>query len=288
MVLLGPDVSHYQSGFNFAQAAAEGMSFAIGKVSQGSGMRDTQWPKTRDQARAAGLILAGYHFLDTSSAAAQAANCASWIGDKSIPIALDWETGGGNFANLAAVLKAFRTAGLNVRLIYTGAWYWSAVGSPDMTSLGLPVWKSRYPTTTPGSPSALYAKVPASYWAGVGGLDTKLLQFTDHAQIAGMQVDCSAFNGTRDELAALLGSTPTEDDDMFTDADRAVLNENNRILRDIWQQLAGPGAEPGEFVGWEAFPGGSVNPDGTPVKATLVDFGRQADVDLTGLRAPKP
>lgn len=71
---------------------------------------------------------------------------------------------------------------------------------------------------------------------------------------------------------------PQEDDDMFTDADRKILNENNRILRDIWQQLAGPGAKPGEFVGWPPFENGSGKP------RTLVDYGRSSDVQLESLR----
>lgn len=212
MVLFGPDLSHYQAGFDFKRAAAEGMQFCVGKISQGAGMKDTQWPKTRDQGRAAGLIVIGYHYIDGTSPDAQAANCAAWIGDKTIPVALDWEAGGGNYAHLAAVTAACRKAGLNVRLVYTGAWYWQPQGSPDLRPLGLALWKSRYPSTAPGSPTGLYAKVPASYWAGLGGLDTALLQFTDHAAIAGMSTDCSAFNGTRDQLTALLGGTPSEDD----------------------------------------------------------------------------
>lgn len=72
---------------------------------------------------------------------------------------------------------------------------------------------------------------------------------------------------------------PPVEDDMFTDADRKVLLENNRILRDIWQQLAGPGAGPGEFTGWPP------NATGSGAPRTLVDYGRQADVQLEALKA---
>ncbi len=283
MVLFGPDVSHYQAGIDLKRAAAEGHSFVIGKISQGSTFADSQWPKTRDQGRAAGLIVIGYHYVDTSNPDQQAATCARAIGDKSIPVALDWESGGGNFSNLAAVAAAFRRAGLNVRLVYTGAWYWQQVGSPDMRSLGLPLWKSRYPTTAPGSPSALYAKVPASYWAPVGGLETKLLQFTDHASVAGMSVDCSAFNGTREQLLELLGATtpaPAPEDDTMTDADRQMLKDVHDalpMLRDIWAQLAGQDAKPGEFTGWPTWDGGSGE------KLTLVDYARRNNVQVTAL-----
>lgn len=284
MVLFGPDISHYQSGFDFTRAAADGMQFCVGKISQGSSFKDTQWPKTRDQGRAAGLIVIGYHYIDTTNPDAQAATCASHIGDKSIPVALDWERGGGTIRTLTAVLDAFRRAGLNVRLLYTGGWYHSEVGSPPLQQLGLALWKSRYPTANPGIPSALYTKVPTSYWASLGGLDTKLLQFTDRASIAGMSVDCSAFRGTRDELAALISTTstpPAQEDDM-TDEDRAMLTEVRDLLRWVWSQLAGDGAKPFEFTGWPTLDGG------TGEKLTLVDFMRRANVQLEALRVPKP
>lgn len=210
-MLLGPDISHYESGISLQAIASESLGFVIGKCSQGSSSRDPQWPLTRDQGKAAGLIVAAYHYVDTSNADRQAANCA-WIGDKSTPIALDWEAGGGNWANLLAVLAAFRRAGLNVRLLYTNPGYWEAQGAPDMSGTGLALWKSRYPYPNSGTPSALFANVPTDYWAPMGGLETRLLQFTEAAIVAGMVTDCSAFHGTADELAALLGTTIGGDD----------------------------------------------------------------------------
>jgi len=286
MVLFGPDVSHYQSGIDLKRAAAEGHSFVIGKVSEGSSFKDPQWPKTRDQGKAAGLIVIGYHYLTTDSATAQAANCAAAIGDKSTPIALDWEDRGGNYANVLAVLKAFRAAGLNVRLLYTGSWYWQPQGSPNLTGTGLALWKSRYPTTNPGAPAALYAKVPANYWDGLGSLPTSLLQFTDHASVAGISSDCSAFRGTRDQLAALLGigsPAPTQgDDDMFTDDDRDKLAQATSVLDGIWSQLAGEGAAPGQFTGWPRFtPADAAQRAGKPL--TAVDYLRVADAQSGGV-----
>jgi hypothetical protein len=211
VTIFGPDLSHYQDGVDLARVAAEGHVFVIGKVSQGSGSRDPLWPRWRDGAREHGLLLAGYHYIDTSDPARQAANCAGWVGDRSIPLALDWEQGGGNWANFLAVLAAFRAAGLHVALAYCPRWYWQQQGSPDMSKAGLPLWSSRYPTTQPGAPAALYRAVTDAHWAGYGGLPVGLLQFSEAAQIAGHTTDCSAFNGTRDQLAALLGGGPPSD-----------------------------------------------------------------------------
>jgi GH25 family lysozyme M1 (1,4-beta-N-acetylmuramidase) len=231
VTIFGPDISHWQSGFDVARAAQEGCEFIIGKVSEGSGFRDPQWPKTRDAAHQAGLLLVGYHYVTTEDPAKQAALCASWLGDRSIPLALDWEDRGGNGANLLRVLKAFRDAGLNMRLIYTGHWYWQEQGSPDLSAAGLPLWSSRYPNANVAAPAALYPRVPTSYWSGFGGLQTALLQFSKTASIAGAKCDVSAFRGTRDELAALLGGTaPDQQEDDMTDEDR-------KMLREVHEQL---------------------------------------------------
>lgn len=227
-VLFGPDLSHYQAGIDIARIASDGSSFIIGKISQGTGYRDLNWPTVRDHGRVAGLVVIGYHYITGDPPAAQAALCASYIGDKAIPVALDWESGGGNFAHLVSVLAAFRAAGLNVRLLYTGAWYWAQVGSPDMRSLGLPLWSSHYPSAAGGSPTALYQNVGPAHWAGYGGLSTALLQFTDRATIAGRAVDCSAFAGTRDELIALL--TPGGDD-VTPDQAQQLADIHDRVCR---------------------------------------------------------
>lgn len=258
-LLLGPDCSHYQSGIDLTKVASEGHSFVIGKVSQGSSSRDPQWPLTRDQGKAAGLLVAAYHYVDTSNADRQAANCAGWIGDKTIPIALDWEAGGGNWANLLAVLAAFRRAGLNVRLLYTGPGYWQAQGSPDMSGTGLALWKAHYPSTVTGTPSGLYANVPQSFWAPMGGLETRLLQFAETALVAGMTTDCSAFLGTRDELAALLGITGGD----------PLTPEEHQMLADLHDRVARVET---------AWAGGYTDDKNTPYDVFM--YGKRTNVEL--------
>lgn len=203
-LLFGIDVSGYQPAIDLARAAREGVTFVIAKVSQGAGYRSPAWPGQRDRARAAGLLLAGYHYITGDPAAAQAANCRAALGaDTGMPLALDWENNGGTWANFTAVLAAFRAAGLNVRLAYAPRWYWQQQGSPDMRTASLPLWSSRY-VTGAGTPAQLYPQVTPDQWAGYGGAPVALVQFTDNAQVAGTQVDASAFRGTRDQLVALL------------------------------------------------------------------------------------
>jgi hypothetical protein len=64
MPLFGIDTSHYQAGMNYRQVAAEGLTFVVGKVSEGAGFRDPQWvatPRSGPGGGAAGRGLPLHH-----------------------------------------------------------------------------------------------------------------------------------------------------------------------------------------------------------------------------------
>ncbi len=242
MVIFGPDLSHWQSDVDLATVAAEGCRFVICKVSQGTNSRDPAWPGFRDDARKAGLILAGFHMITGESAAAQAVNCKAALGDTTIPLALDWEQSGGSgdWSNFLAVLEAFRAAGLQVRLAYCPRWFWQQQGSPDMRAAGLPLWASRYVSSAAAAPAVMYPAVRDEQWTGYGGLQVALLQFTDRAYIAGKAIDCSAYRGTEQQLRDLLyppAQNPGADDvqlsdripDLYTDGPTDTLTVGDTI-----------------------------------------------------------
>lgn len=81
-------------------------------------------------------------------------------------------------------------------------------------------------------------------------------------------------------------STPTtsHEDEELTPEEHAMLQETRDLLRWLWSQVAGENAKPFEFTGWPAFPGGSVGADGKAKKLTLVDYERQADVQLEDVK----
>src|SRR5674476_320675 len=107
MTILGPDISNYQGGMNLSHVKAEGFEFVFCKVSEGDYYRDSTWPGFRDSARAAGLILAGYHYVRGDvDAAAQADTFVSHLGDKSIPGMLDFEANSGDIWQFWSVLDA--------------------------------------------------------------------------------------------------------------------------------------------------------------------------------------
>jgi hypothetical protein len=233
MTLFGIDVSRYQAGIDLHRAAGEGVAFVIAKATQGAGYRSPAWPAQRDGARAAGLLLAAYHYVTADPPAAQAANAAAWVGDPAIPFALDWEAPGVDAAHFAAVLGAFRAAGLHPVLGYVPRWYHGQQGGPDLSRLGITLWASRYPSPAAGTPAGIYSTIAAASraacWAPYGGLAPALWQFTDRASVAGLRVDADAFEGTRDQLAALL-SPPAPVAPVVAPATRRAGEEDNSML----------------------------------------------------------
>lgn len=208
-MLYGVDLSNWQSGISLQGIKSEGFDFAFCKVTQGNDYRSPEWPRMRDHARSAGLILAGYHYIDGTDPASQAENCLQHLGDPSIPVALDLENNGGDIGNYRNVRDAFAAAGLRVALSYIPRWYWAIIGQPDLSDLP-PLWSSRYPSTRVDYAWRLYQTIEqdggalSKYWQGYGNNLPAVLQFARSALVQGRQVDANAFLGQPDELTALL------------------------------------------------------------------------------------
>lgn len=212
MITFGLDLSHHQAAsLDLAQCRREGVEFVFIKSSEGSGFVDPAFTANLNKARAAGLLVAAYHYVrSNATAAAQVANVARVV-PKDVPVIPDVEANSGGVALVRDIVTRLQAAGYTVPLTYLPRWYWQQIGSPSLA--GLPsLWSSRYPDNVVGSILDEYADVPASYWTGYGGLGVTVLQFTSSARVAGHQpLDANAFNGTREQLAAVLGS---QEDDM--------------------------------------------------------------------------
>jgi lysozyme len=185
-----------------------GFSWIEAKVSQGSDFQDEYWPATLAACQAIGFPVIGYHFVDTSDPATQA---ACFVGNNGGNVAmLDVEDGAGDITNFWAVVDAFNAAGVQVVLSYIPQWYWEDIGSPDLSQVpGL--ISSAYPTTVSGFASSLYFSdggASGEGWAPYGGATPVIWQFTDAADVDGFSLDCNAFEGTLDQLTALLTGVP--------------------------------------------------------------------------------
>jgi hypothetical protein len=194
MSIFGRDLSSFQHGFNIAGAG----DFVILKCTEGTYYVDADYPGWLAGARAAGKPVAAYHFLKAESTPQnQAVWLASHIGDRSLPVMLDVEANGPSRPDLGLVLQmidTMRGMHLNPKLVYLPRWYWSQIGSPDLSGLaarGIGLVSSEYPGGSAYPGDGLW---PASY----GGMTSMIWQFTD------TPVDNNAYRGTVQELRNFL------------------------------------------------------------------------------------
>ncbi|AGS82344.1 lysin A [Mycobacterium phage Redno2] len=234
-VTWGIDISNHQGEMDLNRVKAEGFDFIWCKVSEGANYRDPFWPGNRDKARAAGLILAGYHYVRTGDPAAQAKTFVEHLGDKSIPAMLDFEDGSGNIEQFWAVKNEIEKLGVQVRLSYIPDWYWERIGKPDLSKVpGL--ISSEYVSGT-GYASVLYPGNSSNFWKAYGGRTPDVLQFTDRALVAGKSVDANAFRGTPDKLRRLLGAGGDDFLSALSDAEQRLLFDRTNQL---WGALFNP------------------------------------------------
>lgn len=218
MTIFGVDVSNHQAHFDFAAAAREGYDFAFVKCSQNDSFRDGRFRQHLDNARAAGLLVAAYHYQGTAPVHSQVATVKAMTGTD-VPVILDVEEGSGGVDITRGLVAALRSEGYSVPLSYIPRWYWSGhIGSPDLTGLP-PLWVSWYPDYVVRRKEQGAGMLPASVWNGYGGLDVAVVQFTSTGAVADYpsgNIDLNVFAGTRAQLAALLGGSgaTTKEDDM--------------------------------------------------------------------------
>jgi hypothetical protein len=217
VTLFGNDASKWQGDVRWGPVDAS-MAFGWEKVTEGPGRGlpggyvNERWrpekPEMAARAKASGFIPGGYLFLAQGNGAGQAeffARAAGNMDGWAIAVDVEPREATGSKPTLAdARLCVTRLRELYPHHPiggYIPRWYW---GDRSTTFVDY-LWASHY-VEGQGTPAALYAKVPAAWWAGYGGRKVDLLQFTDKAIIAGVDgpSDCSAFRGTRDELARLV------------------------------------------------------------------------------------
>lgn len=199
-MIYGVDVSNHQEQFDFI-----GWDFAFIKSSEGTGFKDGRFTQHVANARAAGCLVAAYHYVRGGDVQGQFDNIRSMV-PTDIPVILDVEDGAGSVDSIKQLAAKLRAAGYAVPLTYFPRWYWNSIGQPDLSGLA-PLWLSWYPDYKPRPREQAYAMVPGSGKQPFGGIDSApVIQFTS------TPFDQNAFDGTRDQLAALLGSRQEEDD----------------------------------------------------------------------------
>jgi GH25 family lysozyme M1 (1,4-beta-N-acetylmuramidase) len=192
MTIYFPDVSSFQAGVNLHGALA-----VIIKATEGTSYVNPELGAQLVSARAAGCVIARYHFLYSSRAAsisAQARHAFSVASDR--PLALDVEeqvqaSSAPSIADVENFIDEYKALGGVLHLVYLPHWYWQQIGSPSLSGL-----VSRH--------CALWSSVYVSYtdsdsgegWQPYGGMAPAVWQYSDATHFGGVTCDFSAFRGT--------------------------------------------------------------------------------------------
>ncbi|MNW41036.1 Lysozyme M1 precursor [compost metagenome] len=153
----GIDVSRYQGKIDWKAVKEDGISFAFIKGSQGKSYRDKTFIGNAQAARAIGVLVGAYHYVDDSAKTPEdarkeavnfvsAINSAGGITAFDMPPVMDYESNKSNLSKAAvtAVAKAFlqeveRLTGVRP-IVYT---YPSFIGNFSGLS-DYPLWIARY------------------------------------------------------------------------------------------------------------------------------------------------
>jgi hypothetical protein len=131
MTIYFPDVASFQAGVNLRGARA-----VIIKATEGASYVNPELGAQLVSARAAGSVIARYHFLYSSRAAsisAQARHAFSIASDR--PLALDVEEqaqvgSAPSIADVENFIDEYKALGGVLHLVYLPHWYWQQMGSP--------------------------------------------------------------------------------------------------------------------------------------------------------------
>lgn len=197
MTIAYPDVSSYQGNMPLQP----GTVAVCAKVSEGAGYANPFYGHFRSEANRVGAVFFAYHYLHPGDAAAQAQWCHALAGP-GVNVMIDHEPTGGvapSIGDAVVFTRQLRALGNPCTLIYLPHSVWQdEMGSPSLAELannGLSLVSSDYTNYSDSGPG----------WAGYGGLDPVVWQWTDSLPYSGQPVDFNAYKGTVDGLRTLLG-----------------------------------------------------------------------------------
>lgn len=231
-MILGADMSHYQSGTDFAQVKAGGLDFVVIKASEGIGYTDPSFTIFREQAHTAGLLVGIYHFGQDNDPAEEAGYFASVVGPLRPGefLALDQEVPhtAGNVPWCLTWLDATRTHYGIAPLLYANQGSGTGIASGDWTPAAAAhgLWLARYDNAPTVIDTVPYWGTPA------------MKQYSDAGTVPGVPGPCDidVFHGTHDQLLAY---GTTGDNDMTPDQDARLRNVEN-ILAGLQNDVNDP------------------------------------------------
>ncbi|MWC28864.1 glycoside hydrolase family 25 protein [Paenibacillus sp. MMS18-CY102] len=232
----GIDVSHYQGTVNWSEVKSDGISFAFLKASQGTSSRDATFINNANGARAAGVLIGAYHFVNaktTDAAAKEAANFADAIASAGgaaafeLPPVMDYEQADSSMSkgDINAVAKAFLTETERLTgvkpIIYSGS---SFANNFDASMGAYELWAARY-SSSPPADTVAWSKW--TFWQYSDGSAGGVRPGGGRA-VAGIAgpVDLNEYAGTEDELRkAYAQDGENGEDDSMTDAEKQQMQD---------------------------------------------------------------
>ena len=222
-VVMGIDVSHYQTVTSWANVASSGIGFAIMKATEGVTYTDPDFAKSWANSKAAGVVRGAYCFFhSTDDPVTEADFFVNTVGPLSPGdmLVLDLEVTDGNSG---ATVAADALAWLNrvqadtgvTPIVYTSpSFFDSTLGGPAGFS-SFPIWIANWMVSCPYIPTAW------STW--------HLWQDTDSVTVPGITgaPDGDEFNGTTSDLSSWAKSlggpaAPTPDASVPATADAGI------------------------------------------------------------------
>lgn len=256
--LIGIDVSEYQNGLYLA---GTGVDFCIIRLAYGAQKADTAAVSHAQDWKTTGKPTAFYHYLtpwhDLGAQAdlvkRQWEACGRLGG-----VWIDVEESGITRAQVVAFRDALRSRGVTVIGAYSRANFWESLpgGEPTAAEGGGAIWVSHYGQQPSGPIRSIYPGDTAAQWSyPLGDRKPDLWQWTDRATVPGWTsgVDANAYRGSVESLRALFtggAAATSEEDDMFTDSDRAALLDCRAMLQTLCAQDMGDAKIAGPYGGW--------------------------------------
>jgi lysozyme len=200
------DLSHWQAPVDFPRAKASGIVAVILKATQGSQWVDVTFAERFAAARAAGLLVGAYHFMDNTSPQRQVEHFLS-VAESCSVLAIDSEPNGiGSTTTIAQTAEAaarLHMATGRAPLVYVGRYGpdGRSTGFPNGVLSRCPLWLPAY-NSRPVCPSGWTTWTLWQHTDGNVGSDV--------VPVPGIgRCDRSRFAGTVAELAAWWDSPHT-------------------------------------------------------------------------------
>ncbi|GEC87434.1 peptidoglycan DD-metalloendopeptidase family protein [Corynebacterium variabile] len=257
--LYGIDVSEWQDGLYLA---GTGVDFCVIRLAFGASKADRCAASHAKDWKTTGKPVSYYHYLTPWDAIAAQADLVKRQWDacgRGGGVWIDVEEPGITRAQVVAFRDALRSRGVTVIGAYSRANFWESLpgGEPTAAEGGGAIWVSHYGQQPYGPIRSIYPGDTASQWSyPLGDRKPDLWQWTDRATVPGWTsgVDANAYRGSVESLRALFtggeSATTSEEDDMFTDSDRAALLDCRAMLQTLCAQDMGDANITGPYGGW--------------------------------------